>query len=113
MEDIDAPEAFEPVALVVGHGSVRTRTWLLVEPRGRRLDFHLPQDHAPAVLLVGPVKPYLASLCLLVRRRKGCWMGQQAHGDMEGFIVICALQVLSLGYLGFVAGPAAGKEKAK
>ena len=42
-----------------------------------------------------------------------CWMGQQAHGDMEGFIVICALQALSLGYLGFVAGPAAGKEKAK
>jgi len=34
-----------------------------------------------------------------------CAMGQMAHGDMEGFIVICVLQFLSLGYLGFAAAP--------
>ena len=40
-----------------------------------------------------------------------CVLGQQAHGDMEGFIVISAVQTLSLGYLGFVA--ASGKSKKK
>lgn len=30
-----------------------------------------------------------------------CILGQGAHGDMDGFIVVCMLQVLSLGYLGF------------
>ena len=40
-----------------------------------------------------------------------CVLGHQAHGDMEGFIVISAVQTLSLGYLGFVA--ASGKSKKK
>lgn len=35
-----------------------------------------------------------------------CVLGQQAHGDMEGFIAICAVQVASLGYLGFAADTA-------
>ena len=34
-----------------------------------------------------------------------CILGQKAHGDMEGFIVICALQVLSLTYLAFASTP--------
>ena len=32
-----------------------------------------------------------------------CALGQGAHGDMEGFIAVCAVQVASLGYLGFAA----------
>ena len=40
-----------------------------------------------------------------------CVAGQMEHGDMEGFIVICILQTLSLGYLGFVAAPGKSKKK--
>ena len=40
-----------------------------------------------------------------------CFLGQQAHGDMEGFIVICVMQVLSLGYLGFAEAPKPKKKK--
>ena len=40
-----------------------------------------------------------------------CFLGQQAHGDMEGFIVICMMQVLSLGYLGFAAAAPSAKKK--
>lgn len=32
-----------------------------------------------------------------------CVVGQLAHGDMEGFIAVCAVQAASLGYLGFCA----------
>jgi hypothetical protein len=39
-----------------------------------------------------------------------CYIGQMEHGDMEGFIVICAVQVLSLGYLGFAATPKVAKD---
>ena len=39
-----------------------------------------------------------------------CALGQKEHGDMEGFIVICTIQVLSLGYLGFAATPKASKD---
>ena len=34
-----------------------------------------------------------------------CVLGQQEHGDMEGFIAVCAVQAVSLGYLGFSTGP--------
>ena len=40
-----------------------------------------------------------------------CAVGQMEHGDMEGFIVICAMQLFSLGYLGFFASPKKGKKK--
>ena len=40
-----------------------------------------------------------------------CYLGQVVHGDMEGFIVICTLQVLSLGYLGFAAPASKSKKK--
>ena len=39
-----------------------------------------------------------------------CALGQKEHGDMEGFIVICTIQVLSLGYLGFAATPKVSKD---
>ena len=39
-----------------------------------------------------------------------CVLGQKEHGDMEGFIVVCAVQCASLGYLGFAAAPKAAKD---
>ena len=39
-----------------------------------------------------------------------CALGQKEHGDMEGFVVICVVQAVSLGYLGSAAAPKASKD---